>query len=65
MFEIVYVYIILVNLTRRERLHVCATKALSQRQFHLATHVWESILLDYPHDLMSIRHAHDVYYFLG
>jgi hypothetical protein len=51
--------------TSREARHLAAAKAWAAGEIVDATHIWESILIDYPTDALALRFAHDSYFCLG
>jgi tetratricopeptide (TPR) repeat protein len=51
--------------TPRERSHVTAVTAWAEGELDRAIATWESILRDYPHDVVAFRLAHFVNFWLG
>ena len=49
----------------RERGHIAAIRAWLEGDLEKAVERWESVLLDYPRDLMAIFAAHNTDFFLG
>ncbi|MBI1779456.1 MAG: tetratricopeptide repeat protein [Proteobacteria bacterium] len=52
-------------ITARERLHLEALEAWHQGEIERAILAWETILRNYPTDLLALRVAHFVYFALG
>lgn len=53
------------SLTKREHLHVNAIDMLSSGDLPSAANCWEEILIDHPTDMMAIKFAHTVYFYMG
>jgi tetratricopeptide (TPR) repeat protein len=53
------------NLPERERLHLRAARAWAAGDLVDATRWWERALLTHPRDLLALKVAQDVYFFLG
>lgn len=51
--------------TQRERLHVSALAAWCAGDFEGAIAAWEAILRDFPHDVLALRLASHLYFYLG
>jgi tetratricopeptide (TPR) repeat protein len=51
--------------TSRERLHVAALEAWTEDDLDQAIACWEAILRAHPHDLLAVRLAHFVNFWLG
>ena len=49
----------------RERLHVDALGAWVGGDIRKTKAIWEKILVDYPHDILALRIAHTMHFFLG
>jgi hypothetical protein len=49
----------------RERLHVDALGAWVDGNIRKTNAIWDKILLDYPHDILALRIAHTMHFFLG
>jgi hypothetical protein len=49
----------------REKLHVEALGAWVGGNIRKTNAIWEKILLDYPHDILALRIAHTMHFFLG
>nr|XP_020641427.1 tetratricopeptide repeat protein 38 [Pogona vitticeps] len=52
-------------LTEREKLHVSAVELFAKGQLPGACDTWEQILQNHPTDLLALKFAHDVYFYLG
>jgi tetratricopeptide (TPR) repeat protein len=51
--------------TDREQKHVKALAAWCAGDLRGTTAIWESILVDHPHDMLALRLAHFLHFFLG
>ncbi len=49
----------------REKMHVDALAAWCDGDIRRTNAIWEQILVDYPHDLLALRIAHTMHFFLG
>lgn len=49
----------------RERLHIGALAAWCAGDIRRTNEIWEEILIDYPHDILALRLAHTMHFFLG
>lgn len=49
----------------REKLHVDALGAWVDGNIRKTKAIWEKILVDYPHDILALRIAHTMHFFLG
>ena len=49
----------------REKLHVDALGAWVDGNIRKTKSIWEKILVDYPHDILALRIAHTMHFFLG
>jgi hypothetical protein len=52
-------------LTEREKNHVEAIKYLHFGDLDKACNLWENILIENPTDMVAIKFAHDIYFYLG
>ena len=53
------------NATQRERMHVQALAAWSAGDIRRMNEIWDTILIDHPHDILALRIAHTMHFFLG
>lgn len=53
------------KLTRREQAHLGAVEALANGAMRVAAIHWESVLQDFPTDIVTVRLLHDLYFLLG
>ena len=53
------------NATDRERKHVAALAAWCRGDIRGMNAIWETILVDHPHDILALRIAHTMHFFLG
>jgi tetratricopeptide (TPR) repeat protein len=53
------------NATERERKHVQALAAWCAGDIRRMNAIWDSILIDHPHDILALRIAHTMHFFLG
>lgn len=53
------------NLSIREKLHCKAVVEFASEFYSKACETWEEILLQYPHDILALKFAHDAYFYLG
>lgn len=51
--------------TERERKHVNALAAWCAGDIRKMNSIWDDILLDHPHDILALRIAHTMHFFLG
>lgn len=51
--------------TDRERMHVRALAAWCAGDIRGSNRIWDEILLDHPHDILAMRLAHTMHFFLG
>ena len=51
--------------TDRERKHVAALAAWCRGDIRGMNAIWETILVDHPHDILALRIAHTMHFFLG
>ncbi len=51
--------------TDREKKHIAALGAWCAGDIRKMNAIWESILVDHPHDLLALRIAHTMHFFLG
>jgi hypothetical protein len=51
--------------TPRERLHISALAAWCAGNIRRTNEIWEEILIDHPHDILALRLAHTMHFFLG
>lgn len=51
--------------SERERKHVDALAAWCAGDIRKTNLIWESILVDHPHDILALRIAHTMHFFLG
>ena len=51
--------------TDRERKHVLALGAWCAGDIRRMNAIWETILVDHPHDILALRIAHTMHFFLG
>jgi hypothetical protein len=51
--------------TERERMHVRALAAWCAGDIRRTNRIWDEILLDHPHDILAMRLAHTMHFFLG
>ena len=51
--------------TERERMHVRALAAWCAGDIRRTNRIWDDILLDHPHDILAMRLAHTMHFFLG
>ncbi|MDA0664984.1 MAG: tetratricopeptide repeat protein [Proteobacteria bacterium] len=51
--------------TPRERMHVEALAAWCEGDIRRMNAIWDSILIDHPHDILALRIAHTMHFFLG
>ena len=51
--------------TDRERKHVAALAAWCRDDIRGMNAIWETILVDHPHDILALRIAHTMHFFLG
>tara|TARA_B100001093_G_scaffold501486_1_gene553206 strand:- start:24 stop:1415 length:1392 start_codon:yes stop_codon:yes gene_type:complete len=51
--------------TVREQLHVDALASWCAGDLVKAGQIWEAILIDYPHDILALRLAHNIHFFVG
>ena len=51
--------------TPRERLHLEALRAWIAGDLIAAVGFWEAILVEYPHDILAIKLAHFIHFYLG
>ena len=49
----------------REILHVAALETWVAGDLRKAASIWEQILIEYPHDILALRIAHTVHFYLG
>ncbi len=49
----------------RERMHVSALQAWCQGDIRRTNAIWEQILVENPHDILAVRIAHTMHFFLG
>lgn len=49
----------------REQLHIAALSAWCAGDIRRTNEIWEEILVDYPHDILALRLAHTMHFFLG
>ena len=50
---------------RREKMHLAALKAWRAGDLHRTLDLWESILLENPNDVLALRLAHFLHFYLG
>ena len=53
------------KLSKREKNHVKAIELLLKEEVERACELWEEILIEHPNDIMALRFAHDVYFYIG
>lgn len=53
------------TLNNWEERHVRAINYCAEGSMDDACLVWEDILIDYPNDILSLKFAHDAYFYLG
>lgn len=53
------------NANPREKMHVEALGAWCDGDIRRTNLIWEQILVDYPHDILALRIAHTMHFFLG
>ncbi|CAL1541985.1 unnamed protein product [Lymnaea stagnalis] len=53
------------EVTLREQRHATALGCWAAGEIEHATAVWENILVEYPHDVLALKFAHDTYFYLG
>ena len=51
--------------TARERQHVAALAAWCAGDIRRTNRIWDEILLDHPHDILAMRLAHTMHFFIG
>jgi hypothetical protein len=51
--------------TTRELMHVDALASWCEGDLIKSGQIWEAILLDNPHDILALRLAHNIHFFLG
>lgn len=51
--------------TARERIHVAALKAWCEGNLEVALRSWEAILLEHPRDILALKLANHVHFYLG
>lgn len=51
--------------TPRERRHVDALAAWHEGDIRRMNAIWDAILIDHPHDILALRIAHTMHFFLG
>lgn len=51
--------------TTREQMHVDALASWCEGDLIKSGQIWEAILLDNPHDILALRLAHNIHFFLG
>jgi tetratricopeptide (TPR) repeat protein len=51
--------------TPRERMHVEALAAWCAGDIRRTNRIWDDILIDHPHDILAMRLAHTMHFFLG
>ncbi|KAK6482416.1 tetratricopeptide repeat protein 38 [Huso huso] len=51
--------------TEREQLHALAVEMFAKGCFPKACNLWETILQDYPTDMLALKFAHDSYFYMG
>ena len=51
--------------TERERMHVAALAAWCAGDIRRTNRIWDEILLDHPHDILAMRLAHTMHFFIG
>ena len=51
--------------TTRERMHVDALASWCAGDLVTTGQIWEAILIDYPHDILALRLAHNIHFFVG
>lgn len=51
--------------TARERMHVEALAAWCRGDIRRMNAIWDEILVDHPHDILALRIAHTMHFFLG
>ena len=51
--------------TPRERLHLAALRAWSDGDFSAAVNAWETILLEWPRDILALKLANYLHFYLG
>jgi len=51
--------------TPREQMHVLALAAWCAGDIRGTNRIWDEILLDHPHDILAMRLAHTMHFFLG
>jgi len=49
----------------REKMHVEALAAWVDGDIRKTNAIWEQILVEYPHDILALRIAHTMHFFLG
>lgn len=49
----------------REKMHVSALEAWCKGDIRRTNAIWEQILVEYPHDILALRIAHTMHFFLG
>jgi len=49
----------------REHLHISALAAWCAGDIRRTNEIWEEILIDHPHDILALRLAHTMHFFLG
>ncbi len=54
-----------VGASDREKKHVQALAAWCEGDIRRMNTIWESILVDHPHDILALRIAHTMHFFLG
>ncbi len=53
------------RVTPREQAHIDAFDCASSGEMAAAGGLWDAILVDYPHDMMAAKCAHEAYYLVG
>ncbi|MDG1274189.1 MAG: tetratricopeptide repeat protein [Alphaproteobacteria bacterium] len=51
--------------TTREQMHVDALASWCEGDLIKSGQIWEAILLDNPHDILALRLAHNIHFFVG
>ncbi len=49
----------------REKLHVAALESWVAGDLRKTAAIWEQILVDYPHDILALRIAHTIHFYMG
>ncbi len=53
------------RVTAREQAHIDAFQVAASGEMRMAGQMWDAILVDFPHDMMAAKCAHEAYYLVG